>query len=204
MRVNVYAEELPEQGAVEIISKQIEGAKFTGLRIPLYLPVTLQDGTQARGKFMHHPGDDDSSAITIWGKRDLRALLREALTKLDEHYAVAPVTTEFKAEERENATSRHQVLTCVYCGHQYPDGTPATKHQLLTDHIKECAEHPLRTAEQKIAKLRGALAGFIGADTREELTAMEATIRTTPAPESDKAVAINAIEALLDCLSDSD
>jgi len=86
MRVNVYAEELPEGGAVEIISKEIEGRTFTGLRIPLYLPVTLPDGTQARGKFMHHPGDDDSSAITIWGKRDLRVLLREALAKLDEHY----------------------------------------------------------------------------------------------------------------------
>ena len=35
---------------------------------------------------MHHEDDDDSSAITIWGKRDLRVLLREALVKLDEHY----------------------------------------------------------------------------------------------------------------------
>jgi hypothetical protein len=86
MRVNVYAEELPESGAVEIISKEIEGRTFTGLRIPLYLPVTLPDGTQARGKFMHHADDDDSSAITIWGKRDLRVLLREALAKLDDHY----------------------------------------------------------------------------------------------------------------------
>lgn len=86
MRVNVYAEELPEQGNVEIISKEINGHTFTGLRIPLYLPVTLPDGTQARGKFMHHDNDDDSSAITIWGKRDLRSLLREALWKLDEYY----------------------------------------------------------------------------------------------------------------------
>lgn len=35
---------------------------------------------------MYHP-DDDSSAITIWGKRDLRTLLTEAIEKLDEHYA---------------------------------------------------------------------------------------------------------------------
>lgn len=87
MRVNVYAEELPEEGEISIIGKEIEGQVFTGLRIPLYLPVTLQDGTQARGKFMHHPNDDDSSAITIWGKRDLRLLLREAMEKLDEYYA---------------------------------------------------------------------------------------------------------------------
>lgn len=86
MRVNVYAEELPEEGNVEIIGKEINGTVFTGLRIPLYLPVTLPDGTQARGKFMHHPDDDDSSAITIWGKQDLRMLLREALAKLDSYY----------------------------------------------------------------------------------------------------------------------
>lgn len=86
MRVNIYAEELPDQGSIQIISKEIEGRTFTGLRIPLYLPVTLPDGTQARGKFMHYPDDDDSAAITIWGKRDLRGLLKEALQKLDEHY----------------------------------------------------------------------------------------------------------------------
>lgn len=82
MRVNVYAEELPEEGEISIIGK----GDFTGLRIPLYLPVTLPDGTQVHGKFMHGPGDDDSSAITIWGKQDLRVLLREALAKLDEYY----------------------------------------------------------------------------------------------------------------------
>lgn len=86
MRVNVYAEELPNVGEISIVSKEIDGQVFTGLRIPLYLPVTLPDGTQARGKFMHHQDDDDSSAITIWGKRDLRSLLCEALAKLDDHY----------------------------------------------------------------------------------------------------------------------
>ena len=90
MRVNVYAEELPEAGEVSIISKEIGGTEFTGLRIPLYLPVTLPDGTQADGKFMHHADDDDSSAITIWGKKDLRVILREALAKLDAHYEVRP------------------------------------------------------------------------------------------------------------------
>lgn len=86
MRVNVYAEELPDACDIEIIGKEIDGHTFTGLRIPLYLPVTMPDGSQARGKFMHHPGDDDSSAITIWGKKDLRMLLIESILKLDQHY----------------------------------------------------------------------------------------------------------------------
>jgi hypothetical protein len=36
---------------------------------------------------MHHPGDDDSAAVTFWGKQDLRTMLRMALERLDEHYS---------------------------------------------------------------------------------------------------------------------
>lgn len=89
MRVNVYAEEMTDN--IEIISKEIEGQKFTGLRIYLHLPVTRQnlitkEPEQIQGPFMHHPGDDDSSAVTFWGKRDLRETLKKALALLDEHY----------------------------------------------------------------------------------------------------------------------
>ena len=84
MRVNVYAEEMTDK--VEIISKEIEGQTFTGLRFYLELPVTV-NGTQCKGPFIHRPGDDDSSAVTFWGKRDLRAMLTKALLMLDQHYA---------------------------------------------------------------------------------------------------------------------
>lgn len=84
MRVNVYAEEMTER--LEIKRKVIEGQVFTGLRIYLELPVTVA-GRQVQGPFMHHPGDDDSSAVTFWGKRDLRKVLRKALRELDRHYA---------------------------------------------------------------------------------------------------------------------
>ena len=83
MRVNVYAEELTDR--IEIIGKEIDGRTFTGLRIYLELPATV-DGKQHQGPFMHRPGDDDSSAVTFWGKRDLRDVLRKALAMLDEHY----------------------------------------------------------------------------------------------------------------------
>ena len=88
------------------------------------------------------------------------------------------------------------ILTCVYCGHQYPNGTPAAKHHALTEHIKRCGKHPLRDAELKIKKLRAALVGLIGAETKEELDSMEFAIRAAPSPQSDKAAAINAIDAL--------
>ena len=103
MRVNVYAEEMTDR--IEIIGKEIDGHTFTGLRIYLELPVTVGgQGThrsvegppvyppvngkpaQVGGPFMHRPGDDDSSAVTFWGKRDLRDVLRKALAALDEHY----------------------------------------------------------------------------------------------------------------------
>src|ERR1019366_2911051 len=59
---------------------------FTGLIFYLYLPAT-HGQTQIRGPFIHKPGDDDSSAVTFWGKRDLRDLLRKALAELDAHYS---------------------------------------------------------------------------------------------------------------------
>jgi len=94
MRVNVYAEEMTDR--IEIISKEIDGQTFTGLRIYLELPVTLNssatlagdaEAETVRGPFIHRAGDDDSSAVTFWGKRDLREVLRKALDKLDHHYA---------------------------------------------------------------------------------------------------------------------
>jgi len=84
MRVNIYAEELSTD--IDIIKKTTPDGTFTGLRLYMYLPVTLGNGVQRRGKFMHHPGDDDSAAVTFWGKQDLRLLLRKALNKLDDYY----------------------------------------------------------------------------------------------------------------------
>ncbi len=105
MRINVYAEEL--NGHVQIISKEVEGQTFTGLRFWLYLPVTVGgragrhrsmagprvyppingQAAHVAGPFMHRPDDDDSSAVTFWGKRDLRKMLRKALALLVRHYA---------------------------------------------------------------------------------------------------------------------
>ena len=89
MRVNIYAEEI--SGDIEIIEKTTDEGTFTGLRMYLYLPVTTvtaEDGgiKQVAGKFMHHPGDDDSSAVTFWGKRAMIPVLERMLAKLKDHY----------------------------------------------------------------------------------------------------------------------
>ena len=83
------------------------------------------------------------------------------------------------------------ILTCVYCGMAYPEGTPPHGSKVLTDHIKVCEKHPMR-------KLREALVGLVGASTKEELEAMEFALRTAPGIEQDKIVAIDAIHTLLE------
>ena len=93
-----------------------------------------------------------------------------------------------------------RILTCVYCGHEYPQDTPAAGDKVLTDHIRICEKHPLRKAEADIAKLRAALVGLVGAETKEELDQMELAMRSVPAPDADKAVSINAIAALRDTM----
>lgn len=52
-------------------------------------------------------------------------------------------------------------------------------------------------AERKVQVLRKALIALVGADTPEDLKQMEATIRMLPVPDSDRAITINAIQALL-------
>lgn len=89
MRVNVYAEEMTDR--VEIIEKVIDENVFTGVRFYLELPVTqYMDGKghpqNISGPFIHRPGDDDSAAVTFWGKRDLREALQKAIDLLDAHY----------------------------------------------------------------------------------------------------------------------
>lgn len=84
MRVNVYAEEMTDR--VEIVRKVTPDGEFTGLRFYLELPISNGSVTH-KGPFIHRPGDDDSAAVTFWGKQDLRSMLYKALNALDMHYA---------------------------------------------------------------------------------------------------------------------
>lgn len=124
MRVNVYAEEMTDR--VEIVSKEIDGQEFTGLRIYLELPASFhrhpenpaslipakptdrQPAEHLQAPFIHRPGDDDSSAVTFWGKRDLRVVLRKALAMLDEHYAAHP--PQYRSAIEEIAAERRRQI----------------------------------------------------------------------------------------------
>jgi len=92
MRVNVYAEEMTDR--IEVITKKTADGEFTGVRFYLYLPVTtrtpMANGDQVvqfSGPFIHREGDDDSAAVTFWGKAELKKCLQKALDLLNAHQA---------------------------------------------------------------------------------------------------------------------
>jgi len=58
--------------------------------------------------------------------------------------------------------SQTQVLTCVYCGKEYPPGTPTHGADTLTDHIRVCDKHPMRELEREIERLRQELRAYSG------------------------------------------
>lgn len=92
------------------------------------------------------------------------------------------------------------VVTCVYCGHEYPDGTPTAKAEALTEHIQQCEKHPMTALQKKYEIVRAALVGLVGADTKEELEQIECGLRAAPVPMEDKASAIDGVHALLKTL----
>jgi len=91
-----------------------------------------------------------------------------------------------------------RVLTCVYCGAEYPQGTPTWGSDVLTEHIKICEKHPMRKAESTIVKLKAALIGLVGASEKDELEKMEMLIRVALVPDTDKGGMLNAIRALVE------
>ena len=97
-----------------------------------------------------------------------------------------------------------RVLTCVYCGHEYPQNTPAWDNEVLTEHIKVCAKHPMSRLRADNDKLRKALVGLIGVATKEELEEAEARARRVRQFEVAGAAVLDCIRALLATLPDAE
>lgn len=53
------------------------------------------------------------------------------------------------------------ILTCVYCGHQYPEGTPPHGAEVLTNHIQICEKHPMKKIKEENEKLKNFLINLI-------------------------------------------
>ncbi len=96
--------------------------------------------------------------------------------------------------------SDKRILTCVYCGHEYPQDTPNWGNEVLTEHIKVCGKHPMRKLESDKQRLLKSLLDLVGVQTKKELEDMEAVIRLMPMPEKDRITTLNAIHTLIDIL----
>lgn len=72
------------------------------------------------------------------------------------------------AEKTVQEIAAARVLTCVYCGHQYPDGTPAAKHAALTEHIQKCPKHPMTELRQKVTSFCDTMTEALGAEPLAE------------------------------------
>lgn len=94
------------------------------------------------------------------------------------------------------------VITCVYCGHAYEEGTPSHAAEVLKEHINQCEKHPIKKALEDRAKLRAALVKLVGLDNPRELEEMKGVIKAfmsmtnTPHPEQEGI--LSAIQTLID------
>lgn len=90
-------------------------------------------------------------------------------------------------------------LECAYCGEEYPQGTPPSNSDVLTQHICVCQKHPIRKLEADYIKVRSALAFLVGANDLETLQGMKITLKLMPDCD-DKFLTLGAIDALIDTL----
>jgi hypothetical protein len=190
MRVNIYAEEMTDR--LEIIGKEIDGHTFTGLRFYLELPATLPDGTNYAAPFMHRPGDDDSAAVTFWGKRDLRTVLRKALAMLDEHYG--PSTPSQESPSREPGREIFGA-NCQECGNwveMNPDAPLAPSAPNAVDPVREALRKLVEQIDVVIASpeyesvfAMGMIRGqpYRGPQFADQLEAARRALESTPSRE---------------------
>ena len=57
-------------------------------------------------------------------------------------------------QDRIDELHGRRVLTCVYCGEEFAEGTPASQHEALYRHIAVCLRHPLAKAVLLLKNLR--------------------------------------------------
>jgi hypothetical protein len=112
-----------------------------------------EEYVQTRGPFLHGPDDDDSSAVTFWGKQDLRRVLRVMHDKLDEHYGERKDPKNMW-EEQARAWSR--VFDTLHAHNPTFATGPGPSGELCA--VAEIER--LQKAEKELAELKKSLALF--------------------------------------------
>jgi hypothetical protein len=65
---------------------------------------------------------------------------------------------EDAATKYNDALLASRIVTCAFCGHEYPRGTPRHGDGELSEHIKVCPKHPMRDVERERDEAKKALA----------------------------------------------
>lgn len=105
------------------------------------------------------------AALCLAANMDMRAAgdkeLDRIWTKIDAIRAKQAAKPRGSALPIARAQPEARVLTCVYCGHEYPQNTPAWGDAVLTEHIAQCDKHPMRAIEKECERLRAEAAAML-------------------------------------------
>jgi hypothetical protein len=113
----------------------------------------------------HRPGEirdeDDEVVALVYGHwpKEAAEFVVAAKNGMDGLLRLASSAKQLERERDEarewvrRLTAESRVLTCVYCGHAYPPGSPEHGAEVLTEHIKVCEKHPMRALEAELALL---------------------------------------------------
>lgn len=86
------------------------------------------------------------------GPKALEELRTDLSTARQSLYEVVEQRNQAVAYAKKLEAGR--TLTCVYCGHEYPPGSPSHGADVLTEHIKVCEKHPMRPLEKENRRLK--------------------------------------------------
>lgn len=78
----------------------------------------------------------------------------DEIVRLRGEVAEARTFAESAAKKYNDLLASNRV-TCVYCGHQYDEGTPESNSAALTEHIAQCEAHPMRQIGAALCALMG-------------------------------------------------
>ncbi len=74
---------------------------------------------------------------------DLALCQMRTIVDLEGKVAEARSMTEQACRQHNELLAQKRRVTCIYCGHVYPDGTPESQAALLTAHVNQCHLHPV-------------------------------------------------------------
>lgn len=103
--------------------------------------------------------------------RGWKSVTGQALPPFDGQTEELQRAWQLAAEAAVNESEQHHTLTCVYCGQAYPEGTPRHGDDVavLTEHLRQCAKHPMRRLEKALNACFHALSSYAHGNSSREL-----------------------------------